>query len=105
MSSKIKVKIKAKLKGDIVTVKCLISHPMETGLRKDKKTGKLIPANFISEVVAEVAGKPVFIGNYNSSVSKNPYLAFKFKGAKGDVVKITWKDNKDGSGFGEGKVK
>jgi sulfur-oxidizing protein SoxZ len=105
MSSKIKVKIKAKLKGDVVVVKCLISHPMETGMRKDKKTGKLIPANFISEVVAEVAGKQVFVANYNSSVSKDPYLAFKYKGAKADMIKITWKDNMGNTGMGEGKVK
>ena len=47
------IKIRAKMKGDETQVKCLMTHPMETGLRKDKKTGKLIPAHFINEVMAE----------------------------------------------------
>ena len=38
-----KIKIRAKASGDGATVKCLMSHPMETGLRKDKKTGEVIP--------------------------------------------------------------
>ena len=46
------IKIRAKEKGGVVTVKALMNHPMETGLRKDKKTGKAIPAHFINEVVA-----------------------------------------------------
>ncbi|MDH5484149.1 MAG: thiosulfate oxidation carrier complex protein SoxZ, partial [Gammaproteobacteria bacterium] len=43
------IKVRANVKGDVTVVKTLISHPMETGLRKDKKTGKKIPANFIQE--------------------------------------------------------
>ena len=45
------IKVRAKAKGDEVTVKALFSHPMETGLRKDKKSGKIIPAHFIQEVL------------------------------------------------------
>ena len=44
------IKVRAKAKDDTVTVKALIKHPMETGLRKDKKTGKVIPAQLIQEV-------------------------------------------------------
>ncbi len=47
-----KIKIRAKAKDDLVTVKSLMNHAMETGLRKDKKTGKKIPAPFTQEVVA-----------------------------------------------------
>ena len=45
------IKIRAKAKGDEVTVKALMSHVMETGLRKDKKTGKVIPAHFILSLI------------------------------------------------------
>ena len=41
------IKVRAKVKDGITVVKALITHPMETGLRKDKKTGKKIPAHFI----------------------------------------------------------
>lgn len=100
-----KVKVRAKEKDGHVDVKCLLSHPMETGNRKDKKTGKKIPAHFIQELIIEANGKAVVNGNINSSVSKNPYFRFKYKGAKGDTVKVTWKDNKGESDSGEGTVK
>jgi len=100
------IKIRAKLKGDTTTVKCLITHAMETGLRKDKKTGKLIPAHFINEVVAETGGKTVMTANWSGGVSKNPYLSFAFTGgAKGDEVKISWVDNQGGSDSGTAKIK
>jgi sulfur-oxidizing protein SoxZ len=99
------IKIRAKLKGDTTTVKCLMTHAMETGLRKDKKTGKLIPAHFISEVVAESAGNTVMTANWSGGISKNPYLSFAFKGgAKGDEVKITWTDNQGGTDSGTAKI-
>lgn len=89
------IKIRAKIKGDETTVKCLMTHPMDTGLAKDKKTGQMIPAHFIQEVTAEVGGKTVMTAYWSGGISKNPYLSFAFKGAKaGDDVKISWTDNK-----------
>ena len=100
------IKIRARLKGDTTTVKCLMTHPMETGLRKDKKTGDLIPAHFISEVVAEAGGKTVLMTNWSGGISKNPYLSFGFTGAaKGDEVKISWTDNQGGSDSSTAKIK
>lgn len=89
------IKARAQVQGDVTTVKALISHPMETGLRKDKKTGKPIPAHFIQELTIEHSGKNVLEALWGPAVSKNPYLFFKFKGAKaGDKVTISWVDNK-----------
>lgn len=90
-------KIKAREKKGIVTVKSLMNHPMETGLRKDKKTGEKIPAHFINEVTCTSNGKTVFSCNWSGGISKNPYLAFKFAGSKGDELTLSWKDNKGGS--------
>lgn len=99
------IKIRAKMSGDTTTVKCLVTHPMETGLRKDKKTGELIPAHFINEVVATVGDKTVMTTNWSGGVSKNPYLSFKFKGGnKGDEVKISWVDNQGGSDADSAKI-
>ena len=100
-----KMKLKARMKGDETTVKALMSHKMETGLRKDKKTGQVIPAHHITEIVCEHNGAPVMTAEWGGAISKNPYLSFKFKGgAKGDTVKITWTDNKGGSQSTEGKI-
>ncbi len=99
------IKMRAKLDGDVTTVKALVSHPMETGLRKDKKTGKMIPAHFIQEVVCEHNGNTVLTSLWGPAVSKNPYLSFKFKGAKkGDALKLSWVDNQGGSDSLETKI-
>lgn len=99
------IKIRANLKGDVATVKALIKHPMETGLRKDKKTGQAIPAHFIQDVVCEHNGKQVLNAQWGGAVSTNPYLSFEFKGAKvGDTVKLSWTDNQGGKDSTEAKV-
>jgi len=100
------IRIRAQLKGDVTEVKALMSHSMETGLRKDKKTGEKIPAHFIQEVICDHNGKQVLLANWGVAVSKNPYLSFKFKGAsKGDTIKISWKDNKGESDTAEATIK
>ncbi|MES9870511.1 MAG: thiosulfate oxidation carrier complex protein SoxZ [Sedimenticola sp.] len=99
------IKIRAKEKGGVITVKALMTHPMETGGRKDKKTGKAIPAHFIQEVTCESGGKTVMSALLSGGVSKNPYLSFKFSGAKkGDMMKLSWVDNKGNSESAEAKI-
>ncbi len=100
------IKIRAKAKNGVTTVKTLMSHPMETGLRKDKKTGKVIPAHFIQEVSCKHNGKDVLVAEWGPAVSKNPYLSFSFKGGKaGGAVSISWVDNKGGKDSAEAKIK
>lgn len=91
------MKIRAAAKDGVTEVKVLMSHEMETGQRKDS-SGNLVPAHFITEVTATWNGKTVLEAQFGTAVSKNPYLAFKFKGgAKGDKVAVSWKDNKGDS--------
>ena len=91
------MKIRAAAKDGVTEVKALISHEMETGQRKDAN-GAVVPAWFITELVAKHGDKVVLSAEFGPSVSKNPYLAFKFKGgAKGDKVVVSWKDNKGDS--------
>jgi sulfur-oxidizing protein SoxZ len=105
MASK-SIRIRAQLKGDTTEVKALISHEMETGLRKDKKTGEKIPAQFIQEVLCEHNGKNVLVANWGVAVSKNPYLSFRFKGgAKNDSIKVSWTDNTGASDSAEDQIK
>ncbi|BAZ93549.1 thiosulfate oxidation carrier complex protein SoxZ [Thiohalobacter sp. COW1] len=99
------IKIRARLSGDTTTVKALISHIMETGLRKDSKTGKTIPAHYIQEVVCEHKGETVMTAQWGPAISKNPYLSFRFKGAeKGDTLTLRWVDNKGESDSIETKI-
>lgn len=91
------MKIRAANKDGVTEVKVLVSHEMETGQRKDA-AGAIVPAWFITELTAKHNDKVVLTSEFGPSVSKNPYLAFKFKGgAKGDKVVVSWKDNKGDS--------
>ncbi len=97
------IKMRATLGDDgVTTIKILISHPMDTGLEKDKKTGNTIPAHFIQEVVCEHNGTNVLTAEWGPAISKNPYLSFRFKGGKtGDTLKLSWVDNLGNSDSGE----
>ena len=89
------MKIRAQATGDMVDVKVLMNHPMETGQRQDPKTGQKIPVHFIQNVTATLNGKTVLDAQWSQAVSKNPFLGFKVKGGKvGDKLVITWTDNK-----------
>jgi sulfur-oxidizing protein SoxZ len=89
------IRIRAQASGGETKVKALITHPMETGLRKNKKTGKLIPAHFIQELVCKHNGTVVVTGLWGPAVSKNPYVAFDLSGGKaGDTIELSWVDNK-----------
>ncbi|MEY3220441.1 MAG: hypothetical protein RIT27_1798 [Pseudomonadota bacterium] len=88
------MRVQAKKEGDVIEVKILVSHPMETGTRKDQKTNEVVPAHFIQELTCEHAGKVVLSSDWSGGISKNPYLSFKFKSNEGGSVKVTWKDNK-----------
>lgn len=92
---RVKVPKKAS-KDQIITIKTLISHKMETGLRKDRKTGELIPRKIINYFKAEFNGAEVFSANIEPSVSANPYIQFKVKVGESGTFKFSWTDD-DGS--------
>jgi sulfur-oxidizing protein SoxZ len=99
------IKMRASAKDGVTTIKALISHPMETGTRKDKKTGEKIPAHFIQEVVCEHNGNKVMTAQWGPAISKNPYLSFRFTGGNaGDTVKLNWVDNKGNSDSSEASI-
>ena len=91
------IRVRATLNGDITEVQALIQHPMDSGFIKDAK-GDLIPPHFIEQLTFECNGKSVFIADWGTGVSKDPYIKFSFKGGnKGDELKISWVDNKGAS--------
>ena len=89
------IRVKAKVKDGVAQVKCLMQHEMETGTRKDSKTGELVPAHFIQEVNCKHGDATLLTAYWSGGVSKNPYLSFKVSGvAKGDEITLSWADNK-----------
>ena len=62
--------------GDVIKIKTLISHPMESGVRKNKKTGELIPRDIIKSFSASFNGKVFFATKMHPAISADPYFAF-----------------------------
>lgn len=99
------MRIRATMAGDVADVKVLMNHTMETGVRKDAKTGQLIPAHYITDVNASINGVKVLGGSLSGAISKNPYLGFKVKGPKaGDKVVVNWVDNKGDKNTAEATI-
>lgn len=98
------MRIRAASKDGVTEVRVLMSHPMETGQRKDA-SGATIPAHYIKDLEATHNGKLVLKSQFSGSVSQNPFLSFKFKGgAKGDKVAVKWMDSKGDSRTDEASI-
>ena len=88
------MKVRATLKGDTGDIRVLMSHPMETGQRKDA-SGNIVPLHFIQNVEVKVNGRIVIEGQISQAVSRNPVFTFRVKGVKaGDRIEVGWLDNK-----------
>ena len=93
MASKPRVKIPKKISaGDIVTIKTLISHKMESGQRKDKE-GNPIPRDIINKFVATFNGEVVFSVDIDPAVSANPYFEFSTRVEEAGTFQFTWTDD------------
>ena len=82
-------------KGDVIEIKTLISHKMESGQRKDKE-GKLIPRQIINKFVCTFDGKEVFSADWHPAISANPYLSFYATATESGTFEFAWTDD-DGS--------
>jgi len=95
------IKMRGKIVDGVAEIKVLMRHPMETGTRRDEE-GKVIPAHFIEQVICQHNGTVALTADWGTSVSKDPYFAFKVNNAKADdVVKVSWTDNQGESSEGE----
>lgn len=83
-------------KGSVIKVQSILIHPNHTGLVKDKKSGKLIPAHYVETCKVEFAGATVYDLKMSAAISKDPFLAYNLKVDKAGELKMTWKDNKGG---------
>ncbi len=101
----IKIRMRGKSKGGVAEIKALIKHPMESGVRMNKKTGKPYPAKYIDMVEVSVNGTTAINSQWSGAVSANPYMAVKVNANKGDEVKVTLKDNTGETGEQSIKVK
>ncbi len=99
MASGVKPRVKvpkSAAAGSAITIKTLISHKMESGRRKDKKTGELIPRSIINRFTCEFNGQSVVDIAMETSISTNPFFQFDATVPEAGEFKFTWYDD-DGS--------
>ena len=83
-------------KGEIFTVKTIISHPMETGLRKDEH-GSVIPRKIVNKFSCSYGGTLVFSVDLHEAVSANPFFEFELVATESGNLQFVWEE--DGGGL------
>lgn len=98
---RVKVPSKAS-KDEVIEIKTLINHDMESGQRKDRKTGELIPRKIINKFEAKFNGTEVFSVDMLPAISANPFLTFSVKVPESGEFEFVWTDD-DGSTYSDKK--
>jgi sulfur-oxidizing protein SoxZ len=80
-------------KGEVIQIKTLIAHKMESGQRKDKKTGEKIPRMIINSFMCTYNGQEVFACDWHPAISANPYMAFYVRAAESGTLDFKWTDD------------
>ncbi|HEX6610587.1 MAG TPA: thiosulfate oxidation carrier complex protein SoxZ [Hyphomicrobiaceae bacterium] len=78
--------------GDVIEIKTLISHVMETGQRRDAE-GKTVPRDIINSLAVSFAGKEFFRASLQPGISANPYISFYLRVPGPGDIKFVWTDD------------
>ena len=76
-------------RGDVIEIKTLVSHPMETGYRRDSM-GKAIPRDIIKHFVCTYNGTEVFRADLFPAIAANPFLSFFTVATESGELKLSW---------------
>lgn len=76
-------------RGEIIEIKALVAHDMETGFRRTQ-LGALIPRNIITDFVCTYNGAEIFRAEFYPAIAANPYLAFTTRATESGTIACTW---------------
>ncbi len=87
--------------GEIIEIKALVQHPMETGYRRSSD-GDMLPRDllrtftcrFVAGTGSTEAGELVFAATFHAAVAANPYLSFHFRAAATGTLIFVWEGDK-----------
>jgi sulfur-oxidizing protein SoxZ len=89
------VNVPAKAKrGEVIEIKTLISHPMETGYRHSTN-GVAIPRDIIHTFVCRYNGEQVFRADLHPAIAANPFITFFTVATESGVIELAWTDDHD----------
>jgi sulfur-oxidizing protein SoxZ len=87
------IKVPANAKhGEIIEIKSLISHQMETGYRRDA-VGNAIPRDILNRFVCLYNGVEVFRADLSPAIAANPFLAFYTVAVESGTIEFQWTDD------------
>lgn len=76
-------------RGDVVEIRTLIAHPMETGVRSDAE-GRIVPRDILTRFECRYDGELVFAADLYPAISANPYLAFPLAATASGTLEFRW---------------
>ena len=76
-------------RGQIIEIKTLISHIMETGFRRNN-VGQLIPRNIITDLVCTYNGEEIFRAGLYPAISANPFITFFTVATESGTIAFKW---------------
>ncbi len=79
-------------RGEIVEIKTLIQHPMETGYRLDDM-GAVIPRDIITRFVCTYNSEEVFRAELSPAIAANPFIAFSTRATESGELVFRWTDD------------
>jgi sulfur-oxidizing protein SoxZ len=79
-------------KGEVITLKAVFSHPMETGYRRDVQ-GRTIPRDIISKFSCRYDGAEVFRVDFHPAIAANPFISFSTAATMYGPIVFTWTNN------------
>ena len=91
-------------RGDLVEVRVVIQHPMETGFRLDA-WGRRIPRNAIHSLTCRYNGVEVFRATLGTGISANPYLRFFTRAVDSGELAFWWIDDDEMEGTARVPIK
>lgn len=78
-------------RGEIIELRALAQHPMETGFRRDAD-GSIVPRNILTRFVCHFEGEEVFSADLHPAVAANPFLAFTLRAERSGKLAFRWID-------------
>ena len=82
---------KTAAKGEVIELKALIQHAMESGFRRGAR-GEVIPQDIITRFECTLNDRPVFAADFHPGVSANPILTFHMRAEESGELKFLWTD-------------
>ena len=76
-------------RGEIIEIKAMVAHDMETGFRRTQ-LGGLIPRDIITRFVCSYNGAEIFRADFHPAIAANPYLAFTTRATESGSIVCTW---------------